>query len=142
MTPQPATQWRQMNETMSFPALVQYSDATCALWQFNHIGCVSINGASAIRWQPWENPPLPPAPPHREQDAFEMWRETDLLPVGIYSQRECFNAGASHATKAERARFSEGVEKLVQRWNPNPDYLETPFIEHLRALAAGKGETT
>lgn len=93
---------------------------------------------SVTHWMPRERP----APPHREQDAFEMWRETDLLPVGIYSQRECFNAGASHATKAERARFSEGVEKIIHKhWAIHDAYpLEAKWAD-LRALAAGKGET-
>lgn len=128
MTPQPATQWRPMSEPIMFPALVLYMSELVAI-AYSPRDC----GTGATHWQPF----VPPAPPQRELDAFETWYEDQPIPDNPKTVAQCaWNCSATR----ERARFSEGVEKWIEKYAHVKYCLGTwcEMGDDLRALAAGK----
>lgn len=137
MTPQPATQWIATAEKLP-------TDRQLVYFCLEHTNAVNMGYYKELRFSTLQNgffgynmvshwmPRELPAPPPRELSAFETWHEDQPISDNPKTVAQCaWNCSATR----ERARFSEGVEKLATRYDVSA--ANTIFAD-LRALAAGK----
>ena len=123
--------WRPMTTAMIFPALVQYADGMCVVYNEPPQAALQALWSSMLRWMPFTPPPLP------VKNAFEEWLLSQgFQPAEIYAPnfRSCWSAATEHALKQERQRVAEQVEGFTDKY-----FLKEGVISRdLRKLAAGE----
>lgn len=128
-------EWFPMDKPMTFPALVQFENGECRIIK-DELAAAAIRLHDAIRWRPWVNPELP------MPEAFDQWwaKQSCQHIDPKWTAWYCWLEAQFQATAAERSRFAEGVEKLIEKWRT--DMAKGVIIaSDLRALVKGDKST-